>query len=55
MLKHNKLESGATTEATTKSGLSSMLTRLERLKRRDLIKNLDSIETDHSISDLDFQ
>jgi len=55
MLKDNKLVSGPTMEADIKSGLSSMLTRLERLIPRDLIRNSDSTETDHSTSDQECQ
>jgi hypothetical protein len=44
----------ATVEADTKSGLSFILTSLKRLRIKDSIRNGASIETDHSISDLDF-
>jgi len=53
--KETQSESGQTTEATTKSGLFFMLTRLERLMIRVLIKISDSIEIDHSTSDLDLE
>lgn len=53
--KVKQLVSGATTEETTKSGQSFMLTRPARLKTRVSIKTSDSTETDHSISDQDFQ
>jgi hypothetical protein len=55
MKKEELLVYGATTEATIKSGQSSMLTRPIRLKKRDLIKTSDSTETDHSILDQECQ
>jgi hypothetical protein len=55
MKKEELLVFGATTEATIKSGQSSMLTRPIRLKKRDLIKTSDSTETDHSILDQECQ
>jgi hypothetical protein len=39
----------------TKDGRFYILTRRQRDKQRDSIKNLDSISIDHSILDLDFQ
>ena len=53
--KVKQLEYGAITEETTKSGQYSTLTKLERMRRRDLIRTSVSIETDHSTSDQDFQ
>jgi hypothetical protein len=55
MKKEELLVYGATMEATIKSGLSSMLTKLARLKIKDLIKTSDSTETDHSTLDLECQ
>jgi hypothetical protein len=39
----------------TKDGRFFILTRRQRDKQRDSIKNLDSTSIDHSISDPDFQ
>jgi hypothetical protein len=41
--------------ATTKNGQFCTQTRLTRLSRKDLIRTSVSTETDHSISDQDFQ
>ena len=38
-----------------RDGMSSILTKPIRFQERDLMKNLDSIEIDHSTLDQDFQ
>jgi hypothetical protein len=43
------------TTEPTKDGRYSILTRKQRLKPRDSMKNLDSISIDHSTLDLDSQ
>jgi hypothetical protein len=55
MKKDMQLASGPTMVATTKNGQFCTQTRLTRLSRKDLIRTSVSTETDHSISDQDFQ
>ena len=55
MLKDKQLSSGTSTMETTRNGKSSILTKPQRFQERDLMKNLDSTEIDHSISDPDSQ
>jgi hypothetical protein len=57
MLKDNKLLSGEDTMAGTKDGeLPILMVKITRRKLlRDMIENTDSISTEHSTSDQDFQ
>jgi hypothetical protein len=55
MLKDKQLSSGTNIMVLTRDGKSSMLTRPIRFQERDLMRNSDSTEIDHSISDPDFQ
>jgi hypothetical protein len=55
MRKVTLLVSITTTEVPTKDGQLSTLTKLLRLRLKDLIQNSDSTETDHSTLDPDFQ
>jgi hypothetical protein len=55
MLKDNKLLSGRDIMAGTKDGQLSTQTNQPRRELLDMIKNTDSISTEHSTSDLDFQ
>jgi len=54
-LKDKQFGYGRSTVEPTRDGRFSILTKLQRLQRKDSTKNLDSISTDHSISDQDFQ
>jgi len=49
MLKHKKFRFMADTMEPTKDGRFFILTRRQRLKQRDSMKNSDSTLTDHSI------
>jgi hypothetical protein len=53
--KHRMFLYGRDTEERIRDGRSSMLTKLDQPKRRELVKTSVSMSTDHSISDLDFQ
>jgi hypothetical protein len=53
--KDKLLSSGEITVRRIRNGRSSTLTKLERLKLRDLMKNSASTLTDHSTSDQDSQ
>jgi hypothetical protein len=48
MLKETQFNYGAITEVKLKSGQFSMLTKLIKLRLRDLMKNLVFTSTDHS-------
>jgi hypothetical protein len=54
MQRVKKSVSGVTTVRTTKNGRSYMLTKLEKLRLKDLMRSLVSISTDHSTLSLNF-
>jgi hypothetical protein len=54
MLRDKQFNSGTTMDQRLKSGKSYILTKLRRLRLRDLMKNLASTSTDHSTWSLSF-
>jgi hypothetical protein len=55
MKKEDLLSSGRNMVELTKDGRLSIKMKLKRFKKKDFMKTLDGISTDHSISFLDFQ
>jgi len=55
ILKDKQLSSGTDITEPIRDGKSSILTKPKRYQERDLMKTSVSTETDHSISDQDFQ